>query len=166
MRLVHPYIASDSGEDKPQTIVAVLCAYACVPGNDADTGRSWAQALELSRAGFDVWVVTRSEHRPAIERAMDERDPGDGRDVGRLQVMFWDAPPALTMLRRWSAGARLHRMLWYSIVGRAIAEWHAAVGMCVLRRIVQPSRASVTYLLLPSVQRAGPARFAWRTLWH
>ena len=159
MRAVHPFIASDSVQDKPQTIVAVVCAYACVPGHASDAGRSWAQAIELVRAGFDVWVVTRSEHRPAIERAMESKDGA------RLQVMFWDTPSALTALERWRSSARLHRFLWYSIVGRAIAEWHAAVGMCVLRRVVQPSKASITYLLLPSVQRAGPARFAWRALW-
>jgi hypothetical protein len=160
MRVVHSFIASDSVRDKPQAIVAVLCAYACLPGDLSQAGRSWAQALELARAGFDVWVVTRPEYRPAIERAMEKC-----QDMGRLQVLFWDAPIALAPLQHWRAGARLHRFLWYSSVGRAIAEWHAAVGMCVLRRVEQPSRASVTYLMLPSVQREGPARFAWRALW-
>ncbi|HEY8427657.1 MAG TPA: hypothetical protein VIL20_04755, partial [Sandaracinaceae bacterium] len=58
--------------------------------------------------------------------------------------------------------AHAHERLWYWIVGRAIADWHTAVGMYVLRRIVRPSRASVTYLVLPSVQRRERPGLVWR----
>jgi hypothetical protein len=138
--------------------VAVVCGYGCRPGAQGEAGRSWAQALELAQAGFDVWLVTSSDHRGRIEQALDSEH------IEGIHVLFWDAPGALRPLRSWRAGTRLHAALWYWIVGRAIDEWHEAVGMSILRRIVHPSRASVTYLVLPAVHRPARPRFSWRTL--
>ena len=155
---VHPFIASSARRSRPQALVAVVCAYACTPGAGTDAAASWTRVLELARAGFDVWVVTTSEHRDDIERVMASPD------TAGVQVLFWDASPALRLLRRWPQGLRLHRGLWYWIVARAIAQWHAAVGMAVVRRVAQGSGASITYLLLPAVQRTARARFALRPL--
>jgi hypothetical protein len=58
----------------------------------------------------------------------------------------------------------LHAALWHWIVERAIAQWHAAVGMRVVRRVVQPSGASVTYVLMPTLVRAERTRFGLRPL--
>ena len=128
---VHPFIASSARRSRPQALVAVVCAYACMPGAGTDAAASWTRVLELARAGFDVWVVTTSEHRDDIERVMASPD------TAGVQVLFWDASPALRLLRRWPQGLRLHRGLWYWIVARAIAQWHAAVGMAVVRRVAQ-----------------------------
>jgi len=146
------------GQRRAQAIVSVVCAYGCRPGSAGESGRAWHQARELARAGFEVWLVTSSDHRADIERALaDERIEG-------VHALFWDAPGALRPLRSWRGGVRLHARLWYWIVGRAIDDWHQAIGMSILRRIVHPSRASVTYLVLPSVHRKDRPRLSWRTL--
>ena len=157
MGQVHPVVSSGSGQAKPQSVIAVVCAYACVPDGDGEAGSTWRQTLELARAGFDVWLVTHSDHRPAIERAVE------AAEMEGLHALFWDAPGALEPLKRGPL-ARLHCSLWYWIVGRAIADWQNAVGMYVLRRIVRPSRASITYLVLPSVQREQRPGLVWRAL--
>jgi hypothetical protein len=156
MGVVHPFVTASSVARRTQSIIAVVCAYACRPGDAGEAGRCWHQALELAQAGFDVWVVTTSEHRSAIERAL-AATPVEG-----VQVLFWDAPAAWRFLRRWRTGTRLHGRIWHRIVGNAIDDWQRAVGMSILRRVVEPTRASVTYLVLPGVQRADRSRFAWR----
>jgi hypothetical protein len=85
-------------------------------------------------------------------------------DAAAVNVLFWDPPRALGALARWRATARLHALTWYWIVERAIAQWHAAVGMRVVRRVVQPSRASITYVLMPTLVRSEHPRFDLRPL--
>ncbi len=155
---IHSFVASEARRCRPQALVAVVCTYACRPAGGTGPAASWTRALELARAGFDVWVVTSSEHRDDIEQAMQSPD------TAGVQVLFWDAPPLVRLLRRWSYGTRLHRGLWYWIVGRAIAQWHAAVGMTVVRRVAQRPDESVAYLMLPSVQRPARTRLALRPL--
>jgi hypothetical protein len=156
MGVVHPFVTASSVARRTQSIIAVVCAYACRPGDAGEAGRCWHQALELAQAGFDVWVVTTSEHRSAIERALAAA-PVEG-----VQVLYWDAPAAWRFLRRWRTGTRLHGRIWYRVVEHAIDDWQRAVGMSILRRVVEPTRASVTYLVLPGVHRADRSRFAWR----
>ena len=156
MAAVHPFVTASSVARRTQSIIAVVCAYACRPGDVGEAGRCWHQALELAQAGFDVWVVTSSEYRSAIEHAL-AATPVEG-----VQVLFWDAPAPWRFLRRWRAGTRLHGRIWYRIVGHAIDDWQRAVGMNILRRVVDSTHASVTYLVLPGVQATERSRFAWR----
>lgn len=158
MGTVHSIASSGRQRCPTQAIVAVVCAYACRPGAEGEAGRAWDQAIELGRAGFDVWLVTSSDHRSRVEQALEHERIED------VHALFWDAPSALCPLRLWQGGVRFHALLWYWIVGRAIDDWHRAIGMSILRRIVHPSRASITYLVLPSVHWRDRRRFSWRTL--
>ena len=134
----------------------MVCAYACRPSEGSEENRGWRWALELAQTGFQVWLVTSSEHRSALERAL-AAVPGDS-----VHVLFWDAPASWGFLRHWRAGTRLHARMWYRFVGHAIDDWQRALGMCTLRRVVDSGRASVTYLVLSAVQRGDRPRFVWR----
>ena len=158
MAEVHPLIASANRTQAPQALIAVVCAYEC-GATEAPAGTSsWARVLELARAGFQVWVVTPSAQRERIERALQTPD------AAAVNVLFWDPPRALGVLARWRHSARLHALMWYWIVERAIAQWHAAVGMRVVRRVVQPTRTSVSFVLMPALARTQRSRFALRPL--
>ena len=156
MGSVHQLVSSRSVVRGTQSIIAVVCAYSCRPGEEGEAGRNWQQALELARAGFDVWVVTPSAHRCAIEHTLATPP------LEPIHVLFWDAPPLWSFLQRCGGGARLHGWIWRRWVGRAIDDWQRAVGMHVLRRVTDVSRTSVTWLVLPAVHRARPPQFAWR----
>ena len=154
---IHAAAPPGSEGDRLKDIVVVICAYAFAPGASGEAGRCWCEAVELAQAGFDVWVVTRSDERAQIECALARSG------IARLHVLFWDAPASLRPLQqRGRFGSRVHCALWYRLVGNAIADWQRAIGMYALRRVVHRSGASVAYLTLPPVQRAGRAGFAWR----
>ncbi|MPZ44670.1 MAG: hypothetical protein GEV05_14955 [Betaproteobacteria bacterium] len=156
MGSVHPLVSPRSVARHTESIIAVVCAYACRPGEASETDRCWRWALELAHTGFQVWVVTSSEHRSALEHALASV-PDEN-----VHVLFWDAPAGWRFLRRWRVGTRLHARMWYRFVGRAIDDWQRALGMRLLRRVVDSRRASVTYLVLPSVQRGDRPGFLWQ----
>jgi hypothetical protein len=156
MGSVHPFASARSVARHTESIVAVVCAYACCPGEGNEENPCWRWALELAQSGFQVWVVTSSEHRPALERAL-ATVPGES-----VHILFWDAPASWRFLLRSRIGTRLHARMWYRWVGRAIDDWQRALGMCMLRRLVASGRASVTYLVLSAVQRDDRPRFVWR----
>jgi glycosyltransferase involved in cell wall biosynthesis len=50
----------------------LLSAYACRPNTGSEPGVGWNWARHLARTGADVWVLTRSDNRAAIERNIDD----------------------------------------------------------------------------------------------
>jgi hypothetical protein len=156
MGSIHQFVSSRSVARHTESIVAVLCAYACSPGEGSAENPRWRWALELAQSGFQVWVVTSSEHRPALERALAAL-PGES-----VHILFWDAPASWRFLLRWRTGTRLHARMWYRWVGRAIDDWQRALGMCTLRRLVDSERSTVTYLVLSAVHRGDRPRFVGR----
>ena len=50
----------------------LLSAFACDPYHGSDEEIGWQWARELSARGFDVTVLTRRSHQPAIERGIQE----------------------------------------------------------------------------------------------
>jgi glycosyltransferase involved in cell wall biosynthesis len=45
----------------------LLSAFACEPGRGSEPGKSWNWAYELARAGHEVWVLSSTDFKPAIE---------------------------------------------------------------------------------------------------
>ncbi len=46
----------------------LLSAWACEPNRGSDPGLGWNWATTLAQMGHEVWVITRDEHRAAIEQ--------------------------------------------------------------------------------------------------
>ena len=64
----------------------LLSAYACEPGRGSEPALGWGWATELARSGHQVWVLTRADNRPAIERDALAADPN-------LNFVYFDLPP-------------------------------------------------------------------------
>lgn len=126
-----------------QPVLVVLCTYACAENAPGHAGRSWQRAVELTRAGHDVWVVTSSKCRPGIEGSLARLG------LPNLRFVYWDLPGVMAHLEHWGWSRHLHRMLWYRHVQQAIGDWHIALGMHIVRRFVHRARWSVTYLSVP-----------------
>ncbi len=45
----------------------LLSAFSCEPGRGSEPGKSWNWAYELARAGHEVWVLTSTNGKPAID---------------------------------------------------------------------------------------------------
>ena len=72
----------------------LLSAYACEPDRGSEPGVGWSWAVELSRLGHQVWVLTRTDNRTAIERK-----PGLN-----LNFIYYDLPRWMQFCRTGAAG--------------------------------------------------------------
>ncbi len=72
----------------------LIGAYACEPQQGSEPAVGWHWALEATRAGHDVWVVTRSNNRAAIESATT---PGSD---ARLHFVYLDLPWPFRWLKK------------------------------------------------------------------
>src|SRR5262245_44614522 len=103
----------------------LLSAYSCEPHRGSEPGIGWNTAVELSRS-HDVWVVTKTRHREAIEQELAKRPNG------RVHFVYYDVPFALRWAGRHTSLAQLHYYLWqygvYSVARRLCRElsFHAA----------------------------------------
>jgi glycosyltransferase involved in cell wall biosynthesis len=85
----------------------LLSAYACEPNKGSEPGVGWHWALELARSGHEVSVLTRSNNRATIERALADHA---GSPVPRFH--YCDLP---AWASRWKSGRRgvhLYYLLW------------------------------------------------------
>src|SRR2546425_1110949 len=73
----------------------VMGAYACDPQQGSEPGVGWHWALEAVHAGHEVWVITRTKNRSAIEASLGASPQPN------LHFDFFDLPrPFLSLKRR------------------------------------------------------------------
>ncbi len=77
----------------------LLSAFACEPNVGSEYAVGWNWAVSLAEAGHDVTVITRSEARSAIERAVSELP-----STIKLHFVYFDVPRAI----RWQMRGPLH----------------------------------------------------------
>lgn len=94
----------------------LLSAFACEPHVGSEFAVGWNWALALRRAGHDVVVITRSQSRAAIERAL-----AGVKETPRFA--YFDVPKAFRWQKR--GPLHLHAILW---------QWLAAEFACSLHR--------------------------------
>jgi glycosyltransferase involved in cell wall biosynthesis len=84
----------------------LLSAYACEPRRGSEPGVGWHWAIGLAQAGHEVWAITRSNNRPAIEAALTLQPcPG-------LHFEYYDLPAWARWWKRGGRGVRLYYVLW------------------------------------------------------
>lgn len=54
-------------------IKVLLCAYACNPKSGSEAGMGWNWSWHLAEVGHEVWVLTKSEEKDAIEQEFASR---------------------------------------------------------------------------------------------
>jgi glycosyltransferase involved in cell wall biosynthesis len=98
----------------------LLSAYACEPGKGSEPGVGWHWAVELARAGHHVTIITRSNNREGIERALLTEPAASHLDFHYCDLPAW--------ARRWKKGGRgvhLYYLLWQAFaygVGRRLVR--------------------------------------------
>jgi glycosyltransferase involved in cell wall biosynthesis len=83
----------------------LLSAYACEPDKGSEPGVGWHWALALRRRGYDLHVITRSNNRTSIEKAVSGSDP-------RLVFHYYDLPAWMRFWKHWPGGIYLYYLLW------------------------------------------------------
>ena len=106
----------------------LLSAYACEPGAGSEPGVGWNAARELAKH-HDVWTLTRSNNREAIERALArEAIPG-------LDFVYFDFPPWTRFWKRGRRGVHLYYYMW-QLGARSVARrLHDTVGFDVIHHV-------------------------------
>ena len=84
----------------------LLSAYACEPGRGSEAEVGWMWATELAAAGHEVWVITRTANRIAIEASLAEQHRP------RLHFAYYDLPRWARGWKRGERGVHLYYALW------------------------------------------------------
>ncbi len=83
----------------------LVSAYACEPGHGSEPAVGWNWALQIARF-HEVWLLTRTSNRPAIESALrSEPMPG-------LRCLYYDLPGWARFWKRGRRGVHLYYGLW------------------------------------------------------
>lgn len=101
----------------------VAFAYACGPGEGSEPGAGWTWARLLAHFG-QVWVITRTNNREAIEAALPATPERD-----RLHFIYVDLPSSLRRLKRGSRGIRVYYLVWQVLALRAARELARSVHL-------------------------------------
>ncbi len=83
----------------------LVSAYACEPNRGSEPGVGWNWAKLLAKFS-EVWVITRSNNRAAID------DELAMRPVSALHFVYYDVPRWLSFWKRKGRGLYLYYLLW------------------------------------------------------
>jgi glycosyltransferase involved in cell wall biosynthesis len=106
----------------------LLSAYACEPRRGSEPGVGWGAALLLNDR-HDVWVLTRANNRPAIEREL-ARCP-----LPRLRFVYYDLPPWARWWKRGHRGIQLYYYLWQIGAYRIARRLHREIGFDLVHHV-------------------------------
>ena len=97
----------------------LLSAYACAPNRGSEPGVGWNWAIEISRLGHEVWVLTRAINRPQIEAEISKHPPRKN-----LNFLYFDLPKWARWWKRGPRGIHLYYFLWQIGAYRFAAKAH------------------------------------------
>lgn len=126
----------------------LLSAYACAPGKGSDPEIGWNWMQQLARL-HDVWVITRTKNRPAIEEGL-RREPAP-----RARFVYLDLPRPMLFWKKWPGGVYLYYYIWQVLAYFKARTLH--------REAVFARVHHVTFCMywLPSFMALLPVPFVW-----
>lgn len=83
----------------------LVSAYGCEPLRGSEAGVGWNWVLQMARF-HEVWVITRSNNRKAIEAHL----PGPVK--GRIHFFYYDACPLIRKLKHREKGLYFYYFVW------------------------------------------------------
>lgn len=112
----------------------LLSAYACEPDKGSEPGVGWHWALELSRLGHQVWVITRANNQIPIENALSDIPCN-------LHFEYYDLPQWIVRWKKLPGGVYFYYLLWQigaylfakSLIKQTNFDWVHHITFGVLR---------------------------------
>jgi len=108
----------------------LLSAYACEPDKGSEPAVGWNWAVQLSRRGYEVWVITRSNNQAAIEAAL----PGLP-EAAKLHFVYYDLPERFQRWKKRWLGINAYYALWQRGAAKKAAALHAEVGFDLVHHV-------------------------------
>ncbi len=121
------YAAAKRRPDKYRPRI-LMSAYACEPNRGSEPGMGWNWAIQAARF-HEVWVLTVSHGKPAIEAALAQHR------IKNIHIVYCDVPG---WPRKWANQyrfIRLHYVLWHLAVLRAARRIHETVSFDVVHHV-------------------------------
>jgi glycosyltransferase involved in cell wall biosynthesis len=142
----------------------LVSAYACDPRGGSEPGVGWNWSRAMARH-HDVWVLTRSNNREEIERALAESPQP------RLRFLYLDLPRWARSWKRGQRGIRLYYYLWQVLARRHARRAHAEIGFDLVHHLTFATAFVPALTYLPGVPFVlgpvgGGIRAPWRLLFE
>jgi hypothetical protein len=98
----------------------LLSAYACEPGKGSEPGVGWNWVRQIAPFA-EVWVITRSNNREAIEKALAEEP------LPNVHWVYFDLPRWARFWKKGQRGVHLYYYLWqvgiYFLAAASTGRW-------------------------------------------
>ena len=143
-----PRVSSSSAWDGLRPLRILLSAYACEPGEGSEPGVGWCVGRALASRN-EVWVLTRANNRPAIERA-----PA-GAVAGDLHFVYYDLPRWAGWWKRGTRGMQAYYYLWQLGAWRVGRRLHQRIGFDLIHHVTFAKYWTPSFLALL------PLPFVW-----
>jgi glycosyltransferase involved in cell wall biosynthesis len=119
----------------------LMSAYACKPFAGSEPGVGWNWATQASRDN-EVWVITRSEYRPAIEDALVEKPNPN------LHFVYHEVPSPLSLVLKHREDFNYpHYYAWQATALPLARRMHAEIGFDVGHHVTYAGFRFPTFLL-------------------
>lgn len=106
----------------------LVSAYACEPGKGSEPAVGWHWSRQLARR-HDVWVITRTNNREAIEAAVA------GEAGSSPRFLYVDLPRWARAWKRGPRGARLYYYLWQFAALRVAGRAHREMAFDLVHHV-------------------------------
>lgn len=117
----------------------LVSAYACEPDKGSEPGIGWNQVRQTARF-HEVWVVTRSNNRAEIEKAL-ALDP-----MAKVHWIYCDLPRWLIFWKKGMRGARLYYYLWQLNALRLARKHHREIKFDIVHHVTFGNYWQPTFL--------------------
>jgi len=126
----------------------LLSAYACEPGKGSEPAVGWNWVRQIARFA-EVWVITRANNRPAIEKALVQEP------LPNVHWVYFDLPRWVRFWKKGQRGVHVYYYLWQIGVYRIAKHLHREVGFDVVHHV------TLGNYWLPSFLPLLPVPFVW-----
>jgi glycosyltransferase involved in cell wall biosynthesis len=126
----------------------LLSAYACEPGKGSEPGIGWNWVRQIARFA-EVWVITRSNNREAIEKALAEEP------LPNVHWVYFDLPRWARFWKKGQRGVHFYYYLWQVGIYFLARRLHRQVGFDLIHHVTFGN------YWLPSFLALLPVPFVW-----
>jgi glycosyltransferase involved in cell wall biosynthesis len=126
----------------------LVSAYACEPGKGSEPGSGWNWVCQISRF-HECWVITRENHRDAIEESLA------ANPMPRAHFVYYDLPKWARVWKKGQRGVRTYYYLWQIGSYRLARKLFRKVDFDLVHHVTFGS------YWLPSFLPLLPAPFLW-----
>ena len=126
----------------------LVSAYACEPNRGSESGIGWNWVREISKS-CDVWVITRANNRPLIERALATET------LCNTHFVYFDVPRWIGFWKKGQRGVRVYYYLWQVGAYFTARRSHRQIGFDLLHHVTFGKYCVPSFLVFL------PAPFVW-----